>query len=139
MTKSQKSLLTTVIVVFAALTAALLLVFGFGAPTAASADDGAVSGVATVKVGENAAVGYDSIEEAWAAANAATSPATVKMYADAVTTDTLAIGQGKNITLDLNGFMLKYDNASANNSVISVSNAELTLIDTTKTIPKSIR
>ena len=85
--------------------------------------------VATVTVGSVETV-YNSIEEAWTAANNAEAAATVKMYADVETTDTLTVEPGKNITLDLNGCMIKYNNSETNGSVITVSeNANFTLCD----------
>ncbi len=70
---------------------------------------------------------YKTIEAAFASV---TDDATVKMLADAVTTDTLAVGTyaSQNVTLDLNGCMLKYNNADEHNPVITVS-CNFTLID----------
>ncbi len=82
--------------------------------------------VATVTVGEGEPTKHISIEDAWTAANTA-GTATVKMFADATTTATLTVISGKNITLDLNGYMIKY-NGSAANSVITVKGT-LTLQD----------
>lgn len=80
---------------------------------------------------------YASIEEAWAAANNAEAAATVKMLADAETQDTLTVEVGKEITLDLNGCMLKYNN-NLYNSVIRV-NGTFTLEDNgNKTTPHTI-
>ena len=42
------------------------------------------------------------------------------MFDSAETTDALTVGAGINITLDLNGCMLKYNNDTAKNSVITV-------------------
>ena len=76
---------------------------------------------------------YFSIEEAFTAANNSSTAATVKMLADAQTTDTLTVSQNKNITLDLNGHMLKYNNDTETASVIIISrNATFTLIDSDK-------
>ena len=63
---------------------------------------------------------YETIELAWAAANTADT-ATVTMYADAEISSTLEVSAGNSITLDLNGCMLKYNNGSAYNSVITVN------------------
>ncbi|MDE7107764.1 MAG: hypothetical protein K2O39_05515, partial [Clostridiales bacterium] len=70
---------------------------------------------------------YKTIEAAFASV---TDDATVKMLADAVTTDTLTVGtySSQNVTLDLNGCMLKYNNDDEHNPVITVA-CNFTLID----------
>ena len=61
-----------------------------------------VEGMSIVTVdGEETAHG--SIEDAWTTANGAASPATVKLFADATTTDRLIVAGAKDVTLDLNG------------------------------------
>ncbi len=87
---------------------------------AAIAEDGAVDYAATVTFGSDVTE-YSTFADAWAYANGLatteTTTATVKMFADATTTSTLTVESGKNITLNLNGCMLK---RTGSGSVISV-------------------
>lgn len=63
---------------------------------------------------------YGSVSEAWAAANDA-GTATVTLLSDAEIVETLTVAGRKNITLDLNGYMLKLKLAEgAKGSVIEV-------------------
>lgn len=74
-----------------------------------------------------------TIEKAWEEANKASTAATVKMLADADMFFGLEVAEGKEITLDLNGHMLKYA-GGANSSVITVNaGAAFNLCDCTET------
>ncbi|MDE6302243.1 MAG: hypothetical protein K2M36_01460, partial [Clostridia bacterium] len=77
---------------------------------------------------------YTDIATAWMAANNA-GTATVTLYKDVVTSSTLSVDGGKNITLDLNGCILKYENETVNGSVISVY-GNFTLTDSEKDLPQ---
>lgn len=48
------------------------------------------------------------------------APAVITLLDNATTTNTLTVANGKNITLDLNGRTLEYDNCDTKNSVITV-------------------
>ncbi|MDE5601768.1 MAG: right-handed parallel beta-helix repeat-containing protein, partial [Clostridia bacterium] len=101
-----------------------------GADTAIQADVG-VDTVATVGTTE-----YTDFTSAWSAANDA-GTATVTLYVDVVTASALGVGAGKNITLDLNGRMLKYSNSTVNSSVINVNGGNFTLTDSEKDLPQN--
>lgn len=76
---------------------------------------------ASVSIG-GVATNYSTLEEAWAVANgdgvSQSNPATVTMFADAKTQETLVVKSGKQITLVLNGHKLEF--AGASGSVIRV-------------------
>lgn len=97
---------------------------------------GLSAGNVTVQVG-NEITAYtgigDSSSGAWKYANDA-GTATVTLYADVVTASALSVGAGKNITLDLNGHMLKYSSSSFS-SVITVSGSFI-LTDSEKDLPQ---
>ena len=93
----------------------------------------AAGDVATVQT-DAGPTNYTDVASAWSAANSA-GTATVTLLADVITTNTLTVDPGNNITLDLNGKMLKYSNSSAQSSVITVS-GNLILTDSEKDLPQ---
>ncbi len=113
------------LIILSAVLASLLIMAGafmFTPKTTAYAD------TANFKVtdGEDNTTYYGTIEAAFTAANTA-GTATIKMYADAEISSTLVVEAGKDLTLDLNGCMLKMSE-DGNDSVITV-NGTFTLED----------
>ena len=88
----------------------------FGDPTVTTT----VNGISTL---------YDSISDAWEYAKTA-GKAIIELLADQEATNgTLAVASGNDITLNLNGYMLRGGDGTTSGSVISVSGGNFTLID----------
>lgn len=93
----------------------------------------ALTMTAVPAAGEEGSVASTAIEEVNEAANLQaaidkTENATVRLTADLTISTTLIVN--REVTLDLNGFMLKYENSEQNGSVIKVeSSGKLTITD----------
>lgn len=93
----------------------------------------ALTMTAVPAAGEEGSVASTAIEEVNKAANLQaaidkTENATVRLTADLTISTTLIVN--REVTLDLNGFMLKYENSEQNGSVIKVeSSGKLTITD----------
>lgn len=121
-TKYKKRGLILLSVIIAALLC-LAVAFMLTHKPQVAAEDDTADYAATVTFDDNTTE-YATVEAAWTYANGlaitADKPAEIKMFADAVTTSTLTVTTGKYVTLDLNGCMLRYNNSSETNPVITV-------------------